>query len=250
MTETNDTLPFMPAEPVDPTMRMPVDPIDRIIEGNHPLAVDDVYGGQVYQNKGSRDYSISEFTSSPQMSKLMETVGFKYVYDEAGTNIIDVLVPDPERLQNAADMIGIPIYFEPGSRDGSSNISAERYAEIVDSGHHPIGTESQHYYEHDIRPDHIPALIVFGEELFTILKTGSNYTNDKARIYDRFTSNITMALENLFAGNTEEYNRIINDICPGMLNGYQNRVPVDGNGTAERLNEAIMQGLQRLSIEL
>ena len=247
MTETNDALPFVPT---DPTAQMPLTAIDRIREGSLLMAVDDIYGGQVYQHKDPRPNFVSAFASSPQMSKLMETVGFKYIYDEDGTTMIDVLVPDPDRIQKAADMTGVPIHFEPGGKDGGSRLSAERYAEIVDSGHHPVGTESQFYYEHDIRTDHIPAIIVCGEELFTIFRTGSKYYSGKAHAYDVFTSQISTALMNLFAGNTEEYDRIIYTLCPGILNGYQNRVPIDVNGTAERLNEAIMQGLQRHSIEL
>jgi len=172
------------------------------------------------------------------------------IYDDDGTTIIDVLVPDPMRLQKAADTLGIPIHFEPGGRDGGSRISAERYAEIVDSGHHPIGTESQMYYEHDIKVDHMPALIVCGKELFSIFETGSKYYEGKAHAYDIFTYNISKALKCLFAGDTEEYQRIINVVCPGILYGYRNGKPVDELRTAERLDAAIKQGLQRLSIEL
>ena len=123
MTETNDALPFVPT---DPTAQMPLTAIDRIREGSLLMAVDDIYGGQVYQHKDPRPNFVSAFASSPQMSKLMETVGFKYIYDEDGTTMIDVLVPDPDRLQKAADMTGVPIHFEPGGKDGGSRLSAER----------------------------------------------------------------------------------------------------------------------------
>jgi len=83
MSETDDPLSLNPSESLDSTAQTPTAPIDRIIQESNPIAVEDVYGGHVYPHRRFNDEPddsfVSQFASSPQMSKLMEQVGFQYI---------------------------------------------------------------------------------------------------------------------------------------------------------------------------
>ena len=224
---------------------LPTTELDKDIEAKSPVEVNDTYGGRVF--KASR-VELHSF-SSTQMRELMEKVGFKYILGEDGTTIEDALMPDPERIKTAASLNDIPILFSSDTQGGNSRISANEYASIVASRYHPVSDSSLSYYSHDIKVDHLPAVIVCGESLFKIFETGTKYFQGEAHAYDTFTSQITNAIESLFKGNKEEYESLIYTVCTGILNGYENRKAIDENGTGERLNTAIQDGLKRLNID-
>ena len=220
--------------------------LDKSIEENSPVEVNDIYGGRVFL--ANRD-QIRRFTTL-QMRELMEVVGFKYDIGEDGESIEALLMPDPVRIKAATTLNDIPILFSSDNQGNNSRISANEYASIVASRYHPVGDSTLSYYSHDITVDHLPAVIVCGEDLFKIFETGTKYFQGEAHAYDTFTSQITNAIESLFKGNKEEYESLIYTVCTGILNGYENRKAIDENGTGERLNTAIQDGLKRLNIDI
>ena len=219
--------------------------LDKSIEQNSPVEVNDIYGGRVFL--ANRD-QIRRFTTL-QMRELMEVVGFKYDIGEDGESIEALLMPDPVRIKAATTLNDIPILFSSDNQGNNSRISANEYASIVASRYHPVGDSTLSYYSHDITVDHLPAVIVCGEDLFKIFETGTQYFEGEAHAYDSFTSSITSAIRCLFEGNMEQYEMIIR-ACIGILNGYENGNPRDKNGTGVRLNAAIHDGLKRLNIDI
>lgn len=223
------------------------------IEDSRPVEMKDVYGGRVFLHKrftGDKPhfYMIDAINKSEQIQQLMRRIGFAYVYDENG-KVADVLLPDPERLMRASEINNVPIVLEDDS-NSAGRINQTEYAKVVlRDGMHPVGINGLSYYEHDITIDHMPAVIVLGYELFSIFKQGRNFMKGPANAYDIFTSNLTNAIEAIFDGDTEEYEKLITQVCPGIINGYVNGEPID-NGVAQQLDKAIMEGLRRLDIKL
>jgi len=222
------------------------------------INIDDQYGGQVFtifngdhNAKTENLYSKVEgidfrnFTDSKGVRDILSKVGFIYDYDQEG-NLSNVLYPEPSRLVNACRKNNIPIELSGVSTFKNTRIPEALYQSIILRGKHPVGTASLSSYMHDIKFDHIPAVIVLGDNLFDIFR--SNLFLDEqvelADKYDTFTSEVSHAIRFITEGNQSEYNRIIEDYCPFIVFGHTPSKPK--KEFSLWLKENVEQGLTRL----
>jgi hypothetical protein len=180
----------------------------------NPAEVDDQYGGQVFTvvHGDKNDINLSlihsqtfvNFQRSQGIRDLMAKAGFLYDYYDDG-RLKDVKFPDPKRLAKACELNGIEIQFLDQA-SGIGSIPETEYGKTVSDGKHPVGVSSLKYYEHDIKVDHLPAVIVLKDKLPEIFnpnnKIITNENESIAQIYDIFTNSVCEAifllLENRF----------------------------------------------------
>jgi len=222
------------------------------IEAIHPTEINDEYGGRVFsvfrRYTGTPSQMDLDRFKQPEIREILGKTGMKFIFDEDEPDkLVDVLFPDPERIDKATNINDIPVHFETDSMGRNGEISERTYTAIVSSGKHPVTINNLTYYEHDITNDHMPAVVVCGKSFFDLINKSPS-TRGKAETYDRITSNITSALRKLFEGDIKEFDNLIDVVCPGILNGYRQGKVID-NGVSAKLRQMIESGLTGLGID-
>jgi len=229
----------------------------------NPAEVDDQYGGQVFtvfhgdnnaenQNLAfiKEGKTFNNFQESQGIRDLMAKAGFLYEYYDDG-RLKDVKFPDPKRLAKACELNGIEIKFLDQD-SGTGRIPETEYGKTVSDGKHPVGVSSLEYYEHDIKIDHFPAVIVLKDKLPEIFNPNNRIIANKnesiAQIYDIFTNNVCNVIRSLLENNIERFNYIIDEICANNILGLGS----DANRREEfssNLRANIFDNLDSLQIE-
>ena len=228
----------------------------------NPAEVDDQYGGQVFtlfhgdKNAENVDLfinqgqTLNDFQRSQGIRDLMAKAGFLYDYYDDG-RLKDVKFPDPKRLAKACELNGIEIQFLDQA-SGIGSIPETEYGKTVSDGKHPVGVSSLKYYEHDIKIDHLPAVIVLKDKLPEIFNPNNriiaNENESIARIYDIFTNSVCEAISSLLENNYKMFDYYINEICTNKILGLGS----DANRREEfssNLKATIFHNLDSLQIK-
>ncbi len=194
----------------------------------NPAEVDDQYGGQVFTVFHGDKNDLAEilriakafdFERSQGIRDLMAKAGFLYDYYDDG-RLKDVKFPDPKRLAKACELNGIEIQFLDQA-SGIGSIPETEYGKTVSDGKHPVGVSSLKYYEHDIKIDHLPAVIVLKDKLPEIFnpnnKIITNENESIAQIYDIFTNSVCEAISSLLVNNYKKFDYYINESTNKIL---------------------------------
>ncbi len=171
----------------------------------HYHQVNDEFGGEVIWIRGLNDHNDFVPLATRQ---IMSRVGYLYDLDPEG-DLICAWQPNPHRFQMAAAENRVPIEFNQDGSGGSSATGQKIYISSIMRNKHPVKLDRMPWYEHDTNTDHLPAVIVCGDDLFDYINSSRFPVSVKGDAYDRFSSRLSLALKYLALGETDSYQDVM-----------------------------------------
>lgn len=235
-------------------------PVDVQFDRRAAEPVDDVYGGRVLAYAWANpDYRYED------VRKVLQAVGFTFEREHEG-RMADYQpgTPDTVRLQAAAARNRVPLMLIAEASD-SGNIPASRYAAVVRNLCHPVGVANIDSYNHDTAYDHMPAVVVGGQNLLRLIRHVAGRAAKKdveiSKRYDLATTYVSGALLGLLGNYSTEgdsANYYVDDeitlAARHMLGfrdwarGLSRRDKAHVNDVADDLRLVLTSGLQRMGI--
>lgn len=230
--------------PQDPPVAAQAQPrltLEGEIQNSSPLEVNDEFGGRVFGLKPGQIKDLETAKSSAGMRTILSQVGFLYKDDG------EPLFPDKKRLAQACTSNGIPVGFVEDATGKGGRASNKKYIEVLDRNMHPVGIDSQHWYIHDLKINHMPIVGLLRTDLFDFFNTANEFPRGKEEVYDLFTSYLTDGLQDVFNGNRDGLNFRISQAV-GIL--YSGMLSVAGMEFRRlELGALIRENLDRIGAE-
>ncbi len=138
------------------------------------MSVNDALGGGVFFHPELIDSEATAHSDNLIIRAIFKSVGFTFHddrYNDHEMRAVTVGIPDGERLIKAAKQHAIPITLVDELEPIGQATPVKTFVDNYRAGLHTVGTAELDLYIHDVGFDHLPAIIVCGNDLMDIFST-------------------------------------------------------------------------------